>query len=150
MDIDNYSQELAKAISSYLIDHQEFFSKYEILAFDVGCFPWHGCFELSFLTSSDKLEDKYDIANWKLYAFNHELLPPSPYLDRLGQEMLENYSSSDERSDLTLRLLCATAKAAMSTLVRGSIGQYNLHDNFKVTVFDPDASDQENFCLAHS
>ncbi len=150
MDIDCFSKELAQAISRYLVDNHNHFSKYEILGFDVGCFPWHGNFELSFRTIQDDPACKYDIADWALYAFNHEVLAPSSKLDELGMAMQSAYTASNNPPELAKRLINATAISVSSSLVKESLGQYNLGVGFEITVFHPDSGDHNNLCSVYS
>lgn len=150
MKIENFSKELAQAIALYLTNSLDYFSNYEMQGFDVGCFPWNGYFELSFRTSLDDPASKHDIADWKFYAFNHELLNSSLKLEELGRAMQSVYSQSSNPPELAHEIIQATAIAVSSGIVRDSLSQYNLASGFEVTVFHPDLDNSNNFCLPHS
>ncbi|MBL3655473.1 hypothetical protein [Fulvivirga sediminis] len=120
----------------------------EIIAgFDFGVFPWSGYFELSFLTKKEVEEYgdefKYDIAAWKFYNFNGFQENTEKTIYNLGLWMLNYYKETND-GQLFFNLCAEILK---DPEVVGSLNQYNLSDDFEVSVYDPDDADFSNYAV---
>jgi len=126
------------------------FAEEHMRAFDLGCFPWHGYLELSFLTTYEPaLADRGDpfscIAEWKLYNFGVRSAEPIPTERKhLGRRMQLFWESVEAKGPVSERFLTAAAEAVSSDEVQVELARYRRTSDFVTTVFDPDRPDPVN------
>jgi hypothetical protein len=113
-------------------------------AFDLGCFPWHGYLELSFLTVDEQQmaarADAYSrIAEWRLYNFasKHDS-PLRRQREELGARMRENWTNSEDKKVVTEGFLQAAVLVLTSQAISHELQKFRCAEGFVVTVFDPD------------
>lgn len=113
-------------------------------AFDLGCFPWHGYLELSFLTADEPQlvadADAYkQIGEWKLYNFASKRDSSlRRQREELGARMAKSWSNSDDKRAATEGFLQAAVLVLKSEAVRHELEKFQRVKDFVVTVFDPD------------
>jgi hypothetical protein len=113
-------------------------------AFDLGCFPWHGYLELSFLTVDEQqmvaCADAYSrIAERRLYNFASKRDSPlRRQREQLDARMRENWANSEDKKVVTESFLQAAALVLTSQAVSHELQKFRRAEGFVVTVFDPD------------
>ncbi len=124
-------------------------------AFDLGCFPWHGYLELSFLTVDEQKmlagADSYSrIAQWRLYNFasKHDS-PLRRQREQLGARMREAWTNSEDKRVVTENFLQAAVLVLTSHAIRNELTKFRCADGFAVTVFDPDNHRRGNLIKAY-
>lgn len=147
--IDDFEDRLALVLGEELAEWQARLADETMLAFDVGCFPWHGNIELSFLTTSEPrlgMRPPFgSIAEWRLYNF----VPNWPRARDLTSAMKNDWTLSSDKKDVADRYFRACAKAACSTVVSAVLSRYRRGTAFEVRVLDPDAPKGPNYCCVH-
>lgn len=116
-----------------------------IVAFNVGCFPWHGRIELSILTADELDSDPVlmepgEIAAWLHYNIGVGLSSWEPVMVSLGGEMSAAYSGAAGRDKVavTEAFLRACAEAAGRPEVAEALGSVGCDPRFRITVDHPD------------
>ena len=145
MNIDQTEQELKRIIAGELKHFKNYFLFDEMRQLDLGCFPWNGNLEISFLTAKEPgLKKDSDIAAWRLYNFTQSYGSTWPAVKEIGRWMQKE--CAEKR--LTLEdLLKSCAKVLTSKEVMSALKEnYKLANDFKVTVYDPDNPKKGNFC----
>jgi hypothetical protein len=150
MDYLELKTELQKFLPVYLEKMADKFREEQIRVFDVGCFPWHGGIELSFLTANEdnfeKEYGKYSMGNWRLYSFNQEIYEKEwGPMGSICYKMRECWESSDEYRQKSDELFMACAEVAASKQVRDAFKYYNLTSDFEINVFHPDCGTELNY-----
>ena len=146
-----FKSHLAQALEAQLRDCHSSLSQETIRVFDLGCFPWHGYLELSFLTDDEpRLTDKSNalscVADWKLYNF----APRWARGHTLGKSMRACWHSAADKKAVADQYFRACAAAVCSSEVSGALGAYRRSRDFVVRVVDPDDSESPNYCLVRS
>lgn len=121
-----------------------------VRAFDLGCFPWHGYLELSFLTPDEpQLAASADpfsrIAEWRLYNFaSRQDLLLRRQRERLGARMARTWSDAHDKKVATESFLQAAVLVVKSEPVCRELQKFNCVKGFVTTVFDPDNARRGN------
>ncbi len=136
---------IAAAVREYLPTHRDI---PPVVAFHVGCFPWHGQIELSALTADElaadpALQTPGEVAAWRHYNFTAGLTSWETVAE-LGRQMSSAYSAADEkdRPATTDAFLHACAVAVGSQEVLAALAVMNRDPRFTISVTHPD-SDHE-------
>jgi hypothetical protein len=139
MDFDSFKLELINTLLECLKLSAEQYQGEEIKAFDIGCFPWNGSFEFSFLSAkkfSKSGNDIFlDIGGWDHYSF---------YVEEQSW-MLDQYENNWDNFDVSA-LYKAVAEAARSNVVKEALKNYTVTPDFTVMVSSPHDSNHENLC----
>ena len=123
---------------------QSILSSETMRVFDLGCFPWHGHLELSFLTIDEPrllgCSDVYDrIADRRLYNFaSTRASAARKEREHLGARMSKTWYSSQDKTAAAESFLQATALAVTSQTISDELDKFHHTADFVVTVFDPD------------
>lgn len=149
IQIDKFKTELVTVLTEFLKQNVQHFSNDEMYVLDLGCFPWSSSLELSFLTideakyyGNDKFEE---IADWKYYAFNHDVIC-SPEIEVLESQIGKEYEISEGSTEFVSQLLKVCAEALSSKEVITVLNLYKLSPDFRCTVFNPDDGNFSNLC----
>ncbi len=141
---DDWTTCLAKAIAATLREIGPQLRGKPVVAFDIGCFPWHGSIELSVLTAEElnadpALWDPSEVAAWDHYNFAIELPSWHPAAE-LGRRMANAYySAADGGRQATVEaFLRACAAAVASPEVTQSLAALLRDPRFRVSVSHPD------------
>lgn len=108
--------------------------------FDLGCFPWFGYIELSFLTTKEEPvvaeNPGSEIAAWRFYDFASTQSSKWPR----GAQLAQWVSGKDESlgKDAIFR---ACAEAVRAPEVQTALQRYRRTEGFVCTVIDPDDPD---------
>lgn len=137
--------QLKKYVTGELKSFSGRFSNNSMAQFDLGCYPWHGTFEISFLTTDEpNLTDKKNVAAWRLYNFTSTFTTQWPATKEIGSWMRELYEkkthSVQDFLDMCVRVI--QSDEVMDTLQK----EYKLAPDFTVSVFDPDNPKKGNLC----
>ena len=149
---DDWTLRLAQAIATAIRDfHKSSLKGSPVVAFDLGCFPWHGRIELSFLTAADLdadpgLFDRSEIASWPHYDFVG-VTGLWPDGKELGQQMADLYSDTDDvRDDIRDRVvgafLLASAEAVATPEVTAALNELTRDPRFQIWVQHPDTGQE--------
>lgn len=143
IDTRSWTQQLAEGIAEALRQyHQSTLKSCPVVVFDLGCFPWHGSIELSFLTAAEVdadplLFDRSEIASWAHYNF------AGP---ELGQQMAEVYRNAtgtdDVRSSVVETFLRASATAVATPEVTDALNELTRDPRFQIWVQHPDTGQE--------
>ena len=113
-----------------------------VVAFALGCFPWHGTIELSVLTADELDADPVllepgELAAWHHYNFAVGLSAWEPELGRL---MSEGYRASGDadRAATVAAFLRACAAAVASPEVAAALASLERDPRFTIGVAHPD------------
>jgi hypothetical protein len=149
-ELGGFTNPLSLAIAKELEIQQSNLSSENMRVFDLGCFPWHGYLELSFLTDNEpQLNERSPlgvIGGWRLYNFVSKWHATMG----LGAQMQRDWElapSSDLKARVTERYLKACAFAMLSTEVSSRLSHYRLAPDFQLRVVDPDDPNSRNYCL---
>jgi hypothetical protein len=143
-DTHPWTQRLAKEVAAAVRHFQQ--SKLKdcpVVVFDLGCFPWHGSIELSFLTAAEadadpKLFDPSAIAAWDHYDFAGEN-GPWPAGKELGKETSDLYHKADDaRESVVDAFLRASAAAVATPEVSAALNELTRDPRFQIWVLHPD------------
>lgn len=110
-----------------------------IHGFDLRCIPWYGKIELSFLTEhedfdlSEAYEEEYWESSWRLYNLPHY----GSQIESLENWMLQQYEKSGGGLQVLDRFYQACASALKSDSVQKKLQEYNLAEDFQITVINP-------------
>ncbi|WP_143392989.1 hypothetical protein [Fimbriiglobus ruber] len=116
-----------------------------VVAFDVGCFPWHGSVELSLLTADEldtdpALQEPGELAAWHHYNFSAGLSSWDPESE-LGRQMAEAYQAADNEGSRLATVdtfLRACAEAIARPEVTEALGSLVRDARFQIRVAHPD------------
>lgn len=140
MTLDEFRDALATAVADELAAAHPRLADEEMRGFDLGCMPWHGYLELSFLTADeDPIVDEdptSEIASWRLYNFAKGDTGQWPRGAALEQWLLEA-----DRKIAKEQIFAACAEALRSPEVIAALEAYRRRPGFICTVMDPDAPD---------
>ena len=116
--------------------------------FYLGCYPWFGYIELSFLTEDeDTYED--DVGDWTFYYFSSESTLWQRVVDVIGKWMQLAYEAEDDEGYPTIEpaeFLRKGAEVISSEQVVRVLQTYNLTDDFKLSVANEEIEDSYNYC----
>jgi len=139
--IANFTKKLSDALRSELYQWKRRLKFETIHGFDLRCVPWYGQLELSFLTSqedfdlSEAYSDEYYL-KWRLNGL--------PYCGSEIEAVRQWMQREFERSKASLQylelFLSACATALKSSQVQKILREYNLSQDFQITVFSPNSS----------
>jgi hypothetical protein len=148
--IELFKNTMQKELPAYLEKHSSEFKDDTIRVLDIGCFPWHGYMEFSFLTTNESfLEEKYGkyaIGDWRLYCFNYNLVGDVESFTYITDEMNSIWERTENKYEFTEALLLACAEVARSEQLMAAFKKYSVTEDFELTVFHGDDSDKENYC----
>lgn len=146
-DLQTFEADLRLALCRELKDQLPTYQDQVMRAFDLGCFPWFGYIELSFLTAEEPVEYIDNPGDWRLYGFN---VPHSsavwPHGQRLIDWLQEHHSSPKPPYRTNEALWEACARAVMSPAVQSALAQYERSGDFNCRVFNPYDPAGKNFC----
>jgi hypothetical protein len=115
-----------------------------IVAFNVGCFPWHGLIELSVLTADELDSDPMllepgEIAAWHHYNFGVGLASWGPSAE-LGRRMSGAYSAAVDRDKPAVAeaYLRACAAAVARPEMAEALGLVGYDQGFRISVAHSD------------
>ena len=145
------SEFLKSAIPSEIDNCHEQLRGETIVALDLGCFPWNGLLELSFLTcyEPDVVEDEspfLQIAQWRWYNFTGKAGTSCSAAHAVAARMKKAWSQASDRERLREEFLHACASALVSDETWTSLVPYEKSADFKLTVFNSDAAVLKNYC----
>lgn len=148
---DDWTSRLARAVATAIRDfHKSRLKGSPVVAFDLGCFPWHGRIELSFLTAADLdadpgLIDRSEIASWPHYDFVG-VTEPWPVGKELGQQMADLYHDADDAKDdiraVVEAFLRASAEAVATPEVTAALNELTRDPRFQIRVQHPDTGQE--------
>jgi hypothetical protein len=138
MDIKTFTDKLTKITVEELNLNTDRFATETMKAFNMGCHPWHGYLEPSFLTLDEDFEYNADekwkyIGNWRLYNFadNDSEWPKAT---EIAEWMQEQCDKSENLQIIAEHFFIACAKAVTSKEVIEALNRYNLSEDFEVGV----------------
>jgi hypothetical protein len=149
---DDWTSRLAQAVATAIRDfHRSYLKDSPVVVFDLGCFPWHGRIELSFLTAADLdadagLFDRSEIASWPHYEFVG-VTEPWPVGKELGQQMAALYHDTDDVEDdirdmVVETFLQASAGAVATPEVTAALNELTRDPRFQIRVQHPDTGQE--------
>lgn len=145
---DDWTPRLAQALAAALQEFSESLRGKTAIALDVGCFPWHGSFELSVLTAEEFENDSAlmqpgEQAAWPHYNFSGGLASWTATAV-LGHQMRELYQTAGEgeRAAAVSMFLRAVAVATASPEVTNALTSLKRDPRFQVFVMHPDDGQQ--------
>jgi len=144
-----FTARLARALAQELRAQHARLSDETMRLFDLGCFPWHGYLELSFLTDTDTAWStrqplEASVGDWRLYNF----VPQWPLARDIAGEMKRHYEQAPSPREAALCYFQACAAAVCSEEVSEALSVYHRTPDFYVRVFDPDDYFSPNYCGA--
>ena len=166
MTVAEFEEELVQALSDELRYWRRRLASDLIRGFNLGCYPWFGYLELSFLTANeeDSIPPRVDqghggpifpefecyegLATWRWFGFQATWDQKWPRGRNLLEWLRWLSSQPESRAPISnhaLWRLCA--RAVNSPRVREELSAYNLAPEFVCSVFDPDDCLLENYCL---
>ena len=151
MEIFEFRQRLQNILINELKMWRHRLCNQTMLVFDLGCFAWHGYFELSFLTTDEPEMEMFSrdvdfMAQWRLYDFTSTYLSKWPQATDLAIEMQKSYDSASDPSAKAEALFLACAAVVKSKEVQEVLATYSLAGDFEVRVLNPDDTSNKNYC----
>ncbi len=149
---EEFSEALSEIIATCLRQWQHRLHFEAMRALDLGCFPWHGYLELSFLTTQEMFEETEDndkwenIGDWRWYNFNEECRDWEEFKHLTQWIRGKWYQPEKEREAEIEPLFEASARALSSPPVIQELRNYLLTPDFQLSVFHPDYSGTHNYC----
>jgi hypothetical protein len=153
VDTQLWTQRLAQSVAAAVRHfHQSELKGCPVVVFDLGCFPWHGSIELSFLTAAEvdadpHLFDRSAIASWTHYNFVG-VKEPWPAGKELGQLMADLYHDTDDEDERDIRgtvvemFLRASAAAVATPEGTAALGELTRDPRFQIWVQHPDTGQE--------
>lgn len=143
MDLETYKQTLQKMLVNELAFWNARLSAETMRAFDLGCHPWHGYLELSFLTIDEPHlgthSGKFDeIAAWRWYNFTQTFTSGWPQATDIERWMKARWDEAEEKQVVSDVFLGAAVSVVESGPVLAELARYRRTSDFEITVFDPD------------
>lgn len=149
MNLLEFEHRLKVALIEELEACQDRFSNEVMLAFDLGCHPWHGYLEPSFLTTTEpeKIlpEEKWQsVGSWKLYNFPYQ---GSGWLKvaEIEKWMQTEWTNSSQKQATAGCFFQLCARVVMSNEVIQCLKSFHLALDFEAAVMDPDDSTFTNY-----
>jgi hypothetical protein len=143
-DIEDWTSRLAEAIAAAVREFAPRLEGQEMVAFDVGCFPWHGTIELSILTAKQAavdpgMLDPREVAAWPHYNFAAEL-ETCGRGNETARSMASVYRTSrdEDRAVIVAAFLSAIAVAVNRQEVVSALSFFKQSHDFRITVLHPD------------
>lgn len=151
MDMQSFTDELTNITAQELRFWRSRFAFENMRAFDMGCHPWQGYLEPSFLTVQELFDEakygKWAVGDWRLYNFTQTWKSGWPQASSLEQWMAQQYAESNDPSATAEEFFVACAKAITSEHVMSELRQYKLAPDFEVAVFKTDEPEpRRNYC----
>jgi hypothetical protein len=152
MDLTIFTEKLIKITVEELNLSADRFANETMKAFNMGCHPWHGYLEPSFLTIDEDFEYNADEkwkypGNWKLYNFAGTYDDPQwPKATELAEWMQTRCCNPENLQIAAERFFIACAKAITSDEVIKELKKYNLSEDFEIGVVNPDSAEPINYC----
>lgn len=152
MDLEFFSGKLTIALANELRFWRDRLFSEQIRAFNLGCYPWHGYLELSFLTTNEHFVDnddaKWMVGDWRWYDFTSGWNSKWEQAEELAKWINEYYENSANAKKAADEIFRACAKAVTSPEVEAELKKYSLTDDFEVSVFNGDEKfPQKNYCV---
>jgi hypothetical protein len=151
MDMQSFTDKLIEITARELGFWRGRFAFENMRVFNMGCHPWHGSLEPSFLTTQELFDEatygKWAIGDWRLYHFTETWNSGWPQASSLEEWMAQQYDDSDDPRAMAEEFFVACAKAITSEQVMNELRQYTLAPDFEVSVFNPDdPGPRKNYC----
>jgi hypothetical protein len=150
MTILEFEIRLREALVAELDDWRLQLSNETMAAFDLGCAPWHGFIEPSFLTVAECSDMPGTaiwkrVGDWRLYNFADSGSGWQRVKD-LGTWMQEEWTGAVNHANMAETFFRVFASVVMSDPVVRVLNSYRLADDFQVGVIDSDDPHLRNFC----
>ncbi len=144
MDLAN---ELAELIAEALRENRPRFDAETVRAVDLGCFPWHGTLELSFLTTSEpglRIERSpfTSVGDWRFY----DVMPDWPAAKNVATAMRREWATSKDQRATADAYFRTCATALRSGVVGDALALYKRSTDFTLQVLNPDQTNSINYC----
>jgi hypothetical protein len=141
----DFQSKLATALAAELNSRLPQFLDETVCIFDLGCYPWHGYLELSFLTANEASQSPPPtIAEWRFYNF----VPNWPRVADLGHAMQNHWAEAHDMKGVAESYLQASAAAVCSAKVSSALATYRRTSTFYTRVLNPDDLRSKNYCAA--
>ena len=89
MDMQSFTDKLIEITAYELRFWRHRFAFEQMRVFDMGCHPWHGYLEPSFLTTQELYDEekygKWSIGDWRLYNFTQTFNSKWPQASALAE-----------------------------------------------------------------
>jgi hypothetical protein len=150
MTILEFEIRLREALVAELEDWTLRLSNETMRAFDLGCHPWHGYIEPSFLTVAECSDIPSTaiwkrVGDWRLYNFPFAG-SGWPRASDLRTWMQDQYTRAVSPANMAETFFRVFATVVMSTEVVRVLQTYRLSDDFQVGVVNSDEPQLRNFC----
>ena len=117
------------------------FGSKELKKVDIGVFPWHSTIELS-LYFTENSADINDVASWP--NFNFSKMSEGGWPE--GKELAIIMNQEWEETTDAIPYFLDFGTAASSDKVKETLEMFNLANDFKIQVLNPDERNSENYC----
>ena len=142
---DHWKPRLASALAAAIRESRQVLGSEPIVCLDIGCFPWHGGFELSALTTTEFAADPAvmgprEVACWRFYNISEGLTAWAATAE-LGTQMSEAYyaAEDDTRVATANAFIRVCAEAAATPGVQDAASTLQLDPRFRIRVAHPDS-----------
>jgi hypothetical protein len=144
-EIADFTKTLEDALWNELYDWKQRFKFETIHGLDLRCVPWHGQFQLSFLTDQEDFDLSEAYSDDCYFTWRLGNLPPCGYeIEAACKWMKKEFEKEFEKSGLSLQymevFLEACVAAIKSPSVQDVLHEYNLSQDFQITIFSPNSS----------
>ncbi|MDR7269538.1 hypothetical protein J2X20_002167 [Pelomonas saccharophila] len=141
------ANDLAGLLAQALRENRTRFGADTLRAFDLGCFPWHGYLELSFLTTDEPglRNDRSpftSVADWRFYDF----VPGWPAARHIAAAMQREWLASKDRKATADACFRECAQALRSETVGAALALYSRAPDFVLLVVNSDDPNSVNYC----
>lgn len=137
MDIELFAEKLIIAICNELQFWKHRLSFETMRAFSINVIPYEGYLGLCFLTPNEDFDEaeigKWALADWRWYSFTetHNSIWQQVEELELLDWMVERVEATEDQNEFVL----ACEKAITSEQVRAKLKQYNLAEDFELSVY---------------
>jgi len=153
LDMDGFRSSLEMMLVHELRMWRDRLSTETMRAFHLGCYPWHGYLEPSFLTIEEPTlpppdGDRYrNVAHWRWYHFTSTFTSGRwPQAIEICQWMRSHWEQSGDTADTAESFFAAAVLAVTSPAVVTELKTFRRTQDFEVAVFDPDHPGRGNLC----
>ena len=141
MDLRQFESQLREALAAEISAQREHLAGEVLLGCDLGCFPWFGYLELSFLTTDESevvQADPSSVADWRYYCCNATPTSLWPRGEALVEWLGGHVHDEEPPYGTAEQLWKACARALMAADVQSELLRCKTAPGFLCTVLNPD------------
>ena len=131
---------MEKILLEILAKAADEFSEKELVALDLGIFPWFKLMQISFLFAGDNC-DREDVAAWPCFDYSPLSEVTYPGIEAINEALSREW---EESKDIA-RILRREAQVLKCASIQNALSRFSLSENFTVQVLNADDPHSPNY-----